>query len=286
MSVFVLVTWILVLAIAKGPTAAMKNFSGIADSETWHVVDAEAGLQPGNRPLLGMSALRTSGMPSNRATAGLKTFGWTLERINRPALVLQVLLLETVATYVILFLAYLYLAATRYKKEGGILWNDVLSCTLVSVVHGIGAYLVGNNRQELTLSVWVVSALANLLVTLQFRFCLLCRGSRAEVDLEKQPLNDPGVQAVKSLVMTTQKFFSSVPSPASSPSPMVLSDLLHTSMPTLELSQLQKSLQAPSPEKREEQYVGACYRQVLSQKVNVDSSLSKSNVSPLDSAHP
>ncbi|PVH67648.1 hypothetical protein DL98DRAFT_600276 [Cadophora sp. DSE1049] len=195
-------------------------------------------------------------------------------------MILQVLLLETVVTYVILSLAYLYLAATQYKKEGQMLLLDnVLSCTLISVAHGIGVYLAGN-PQELTLSVWAVSALAILLVTLQFRFCLLCRGRPAEVDLKKQHLDDPGVPAVKSLVMMTLNIPSLVPSTASSLGPLVLSDLLHTSMPTVELSQLQRSLQGLAPEKtitRQEQPIGASYNQVLSKNMNADGSLRKSN---------
>ena len=86
-----------------------------------------------------------------------------MERINRTAPILQILLLETVAIYVVLSLAYLYLAIVHYKIEGRkLLWKNMLSCTMTSVVHGIGACLVGNKPQNLTISVCVAITLYHL----------------------------------------------------------------------------------------------------------------------------
>ena len=90
-----------------------------------------------------------------------------MERINRTAPILQILLLETVAIYVVLSLAYLYLAIVHYKIEGRkLLWKNMLSCTMTSVVHGIGACLVGDKPQKLTLSVGVAITLYHLFLYL------------------------------------------------------------------------------------------------------------------------
>ena len=57
----------------------------------------------------------------------------------------------------------LYLAIVLYKMEGRkLLWKNVLSCTMTSVVHGIGACLVGNKPQNLTISVCVAITLYHL----------------------------------------------------------------------------------------------------------------------------